>query len=325
MSDSDYSDIDISSDNSETDVSLDTEFDDTLIGSHRFPVSMKNLYGTCFIDSLLNSIANSETLCNHFKNVLPNITNNQIDYAFGEGMKKKKMISSLIDKEFDTDNNISELYKILICIFIKEVNNCENNIISHIRLYLMYLENAGLFDAAYATKIKEVIGDEPFYEFVSKIDYNYVLYYNYCKRAFTTNHTNNFAGIRYNDMFGNILHLTYIVSRCKESDIQKILNNNSVADLFIKVLYNKYNKHTLKEMFAACIKRYEGNYMCTDIIFDRYEDGKGFPFHSVYYNINQSKLLDDGELTEVAINNLNKPLDDGDYYVPCILHFQLRS
>ena len=325
-SDSDYSFL--SDFTLPSNISFSTEFDETLIGSHRFPISLKNIYRTCFIDSVLNSIANCETLTKHFKDILPSITTKQIEQAFSiKSMKNKNILSSLISNNYNATNNLSRLYEILVALFIRSIDNSKDHILLYIRIYIMYLENMDGFNNGNKSKTKQLQRNMKFYDYVCNTDYNFISYFNYCYEIQKDNYNNiSYTGVLNNNLIRK-LNLNYFIRKCDISEIQYVLNNNTTHDVFVEIIYDStlFDLNYIEGMFRTCIKRYNGNYLCTDIIFDKYEQESYTPYHSVYYNINQSKLLDDGELIETDINRLSKPLDDGDYYVPCILHFQLRQ
>lgn len=311
-----------------TNLELESEFDEELlVGGLRFPIAMNNLYRTCFIDSVLNSVANSDALTEYFKNILPEnkVSDKQIIYAFTNGLKSRQIVSSLMDKTYIVKRNALGLYRILCSLFIRGIDNkYDKNILHCMRLYIMYLERMSKFNADHESKVKKMYLGKSFYEYVCAADYNFIVYFNYCKKICASGKESlDYTGVIDNNLITR-LGLKHITRELNE--IQDVLNSIHTADLFIEIEYEAYyDKETAMNMCKECTKEYEGNYRCTDIIFDLYEKEETTPCHSVYYNIDEKVLHDDGEIIETDINNLYDLLDDGNYYVPCILHFQLRA
>ena len=303
-------------------------FDDSLLdGGLRYPISIINWFRTCFIDSVLNSIANSETLTNYFNSIISNnkFTDDQMINMFIIGMPRKAIISSLITKEYKSNNNKLELYKILCGIFIRGIDKqYSNEVMLYITLYIMYLENEYGFNKRYKSKTKILNPTDSFYDYVCNADYNFICYFNYCQKPKNKNNS-EFTGVL-NNMLIRKLGLKHIICECEDVKIQTELNNNNETDLFVEIIYTpvKYNESVVNDMFKTCIKTYEGKYRCTDMILDKYEKYADIAYHSVYYNIDKGLLHDDGKIMNVSIDILHKSLEDGDYYAPCILHFQLK-
>ena len=323
-------DFDVSSDSSiEFNTDYITDFNTDYIpldGAHRYPITLYNMYGTCFIDSLLNSIANSEALVKRYTSILPEskVSDDRILYAFSDGMKTKNIVSSLIDKKYVTDNALRTLYDTLICIFIRGIDAYDNTTMIYISLYIMYLANMFKFGKRYPSKTKTISINDSLYELVCKTDYNFIAYFNYCQKLKDLGKDNDIAGVDEN-LTKCVLSSNYATCQCNKAKIQKELDNHNESDVFISVLYNVIDdRKRLDEMFDACIKRYDSKYLCTDIIFDEYNHDDYYPHHSVFFNVNQGKLHDDGNITEASINTLTKTNDNGEYYVPSILHFQLK-
>ena len=309
----DDDDFDLDTDSESEEISLDSDFSPFMAGDH-------NLHGTCFIDSVLNSIANSDSLTAHFKSILPEskYSDELILRSFNEGIKERKIICGIINDKYKSDTNITLLYEILVSIFIRGMNKYDETTLIYVRLYLMYLENFYDFNEHYKTKTKFItLEEETFYELVRKTDYNFVQYFNYCQKASNP----KFTGAL-NDDFLVRININMEIS--KISDIYDKIKNNNVSDIYIKIIHYYLNKKLIKEACDACIKRYPCDYVCSDIILDKYEKGNVLPNHSVFYNINQGKLQDNSKITDTDINKLSQPSEDGSCYFPCILHFQLR-
>lgn len=307
-------------------IDFNTEFI-PLDGAHRYPITIHNMYGTCFIDALLNSIANSEALVKQFKSVLPDskVSDDQILYAFNDGMKTKRIVSSLINKKYTTDNTLRTLYDVLICAFIRGIDTYNDATMVYISLYMMYLANMFKFGKMYPSKTKSISVNDSLYDLVCKTDYNFIAYFNYCQKLMDLGKDNDMAGVGDENLTKCILSSNYATCQCNKSKIQKELNSHDESDIFISVLYNIVDdRKRLDDMFDACIKRYNSKYLCTDIVFDLYKQDEYYPYHSVFFNVNQGKLHDDGKITEASINVLAKVNNDGEYYVPSILHFQLK-
>ena len=312
-----------------SDVSFSTEFDESLLdGGLRFPIPTINKYRTCFIDSVLNSIANSDTLTKHFKNILPEskVSDEQIQNAFTNGLKNKTIISSLIEKNDKPKNNRHRLYAILCCLFMRgtDDNKYPKAVLQYIRLYLLYLERMSDFNFHFE-QTKKMYAGKSFYEYVCAADYNYILYFNYCRESYKLGKQPiPYTGVFNNKLIRN-LELCNKLCSCDCSEIQDTLNITNKSDVFIEIDNNMscYDQNEQLNMFSTCTKPYDGKYRCTDIILDLYEkDNEDEPCHSVYYNIDKGILHDDGELIKTDISNISKQFDNGDYYVPCILHFQ---
>ena len=226
----------------DTPISFSTEFDESLlIGGLRFPVSMNNLYRTCFIDSVLNSIANSETLTKHFKNILPEskVSDKEVITAFTYGLKDKQIISSLIDKNYTVKRNTLGLYHILCSLFLRGIdNNYDKNILHYMRLYIMYLERMGKFNSDHESKVKKMYLGKSFYDYVCAADYNFIVYFNYCKKLCVSGKESlDYTGVINNNLITR-LGLTHKTREL--SSVQNTLNGMHDTDVFIEIEYEAY-------------------------------------------------------------------------------------
>ena len=300
--------------------------DELLSGGLRAPLKITNWFRTCFIDSVLNSIANSETLTKHFKDILPEskVSDEQIQNAFINGIPEKKIISSLIEKDMTTQNNKLTIYKILCSIFIRGIdNNYSKDVLIYITLYIMYLENSTRFNDEAGAPIKEMDPTENFYTYVQNTDYNFVMYFIYCDKMIKKNINPAYTGVS-NNLLITKLGLKHIFCICDYSEIQRQLNTNTDSDLFIETIYipTVYDEIVVKAMFDICITKYKGKYRCTDIILDEYRKKSDISYHSVYYNIDKELLHNNSVITKTSKDIISKPLTNGNYYIPRILHFQ---
>lgn len=301
--------------------------DELLSGGLRAPLKITNWFRTCFIDSVLNSIANSETLSKYFKNILPEnkVSDEQIQNAFLHGMPEKKIISSLIEKDMTTQNNKLTIYKILCSMFIRGIdNNYSKDVLIYITLYIMYLENSTGFNARSKAPIRKPNPNDRFYTYVQDTDHNFVMYFIYYDKTIKKDIDPTYTGVP-NNMLITKLGLKHITCICDYSEIQKQLDtNNDYSDIFIETIYipTVYNETVVNAMFDICTSEYKGKYRCTDIILDEYEKDASVSYHSLYYNIDEHKLHNNSIITKTEINTLSKPLTNGNYYIPRILHFQ---
>ena len=310
----------------DSDISFDDILDESyLVGGLRAPLEITNWYRTCFIDSVLNSIANSDVLSKRFKNILPenSVSNEQIQNAFLHGIPERKIISSLIEKDMTTQNNKLMMYKLLCSMFIRGIdNNYPKDVLIYITLYIMYLENSSRFNYESGAPVKKMDPTERFYTYMQNVDYNFVIYFVYCEKAIKR------IDPKYTGVLDNLLPtrlgLKQVICICDYSEIQLRLDTSVDSDVFIEMICipTTYDETIVKAMFDICTSRYEGNYRCTDIILDEYKKESDVSYHSVYYNIDENKLHDNSDITKTDINALSKPLDNGNYYVPRILHFQ---
>ena len=314
-----------------TPITFSTEFDESLLdGGLRFPIPIINYHRTCFIDSVLNSIANSDTLTKHFKNILPEskVSDERIVNAFTNGLKVKKIISSLIESNYVAKNNKRKLYEILCSLFIRGIDGYNKYISQGIRLYMLYLEKMSLFNQDFEST-KTMYAGRSFYEYVCNADYNFILYFNFCEELRKRGKTNiKYTGVLNNCIIVNF-GLKHFKAPCDKDSIQSILNSMTETDVFIELNndISKYDNNIITTMISTCITKYKGKYRCTDIIFDMYEQDNGDdPYHSVYYNIDKKALHDDASvINEIEIDSFTKTTEDNDYYVPCVLHFQMLN
>ena len=307
--------------------SASSEFDEALLmGGLRFPISMTNRYRTCFIDSVLNSIVNSDVLVERFKNIVPekSVSDDQIEKAFTTGLKDKRIVSSIVEPTRKAKNNRRELYAILCCIFMRGIDKYSKSMLQYIRTYILYLDKMNTFNPRFSNT-KPVYAGKSFYEYVCATDYNFIIYFNYCKEMYELGNDNvEFTGVLDNRLIKN-LGLLHVIRECTEDDIQTVLSKCTDSDMFIEIHSDiiQYDKPIIKKMIATCTKKHEGPYRCTDIIFDMYERNEDEPYHSVYYNLDEKVLHDDAKIiSNVNTNVFESERNDGDYYVPCIIHFQ---
>ena len=294
------------------DASIFSDLDAPLIGGLRAPSEIINWYRTCFIDSVLNAIANSDALVNHFKNILPTskFSDNDIINAFLEGMPKKRVLSSLIDKDAHTSNNKLRLYEILGAMFIRGIDSYPKDVLLYITLYIMYLENSIQFNKKASNTVKEMDSRENLYTYACNADYNFVMYFRYCDKMIKQNDIDpQYTGVQ-NNMLITKLGLNHKTSICDYSVIQKILDECADSDVFIETIYipTRYNKTVVQAMFDICMSKY-----VTD---------NDVSLHSVYYDVTDHLLHNDSVISKIDITTLSKQAQNGKYYVPRILHYQ---
>lgn len=302
------------------------DLDSQMTGGLRAPSEIINWYRTCFIDSVLNAIANSDTLVERFKNILPEskFSDDDIINAFLEGMPKKYVLASLIDKDMHVPNNKLKLYEILGAIFIRGIDSYPKDVLLYVTLYIMYLENSTQFNKRASNVVKEMDPRENFYTYVCNTDHNFVIYFRYCDKMIKRNDMDpQYTGV-HNNMLITKLGLNHKTSICDYSEIQGILDKCINSDVFIEFIYvpTMYNETVIQAMFDICLSKYAGGYCCTDIIFDEYENDDDIAYHSIYYNVNESLLHNNSVISKIDITSLSKQLHNGKYYVPRILHYQ---
>lgn len=295
-------------------------------GGHRFPLTIENIYGTCFIDSVLNSVANSDPLSNHFKSILPEseYSDETILEAFDEGMKHHRVVSAIVDDKYDVDDKITLLYEILVSIFIRGINKYDETTLICVRLYLMYLENFQAFNEHYRSKTKFITcEEESFHDLACKADYNFVQYFQYCQKALKRkNQDIKFTGVS-SDKFLDRIQIEVFPSTL--STIYNKIRKIAGSDIYIRILHDPSNKQIIPQVFDACIKHYDCDYRCSDVVLDKYKKGELSPIHSVFYNLDHGKLHDNSKIIDIGLNRLAQPSEDRVYYFPSILHFQLKS
>lgn len=319
-----------------------------LSGGYINPVAFNNYYGTCFIDSTLNSIINSDKLLETFWNELPEcIKNNEfiykeglnidetitIDTVFYNGISNTNRILSCYDLK-DTRNDYFEtVYRVLLSIFVHSIGNSSEMLSVCIRVYLMFLENIPRISQCGLFTMKSMSLDMSFNEFLKNLDYNFCMYYailyhnsrnqsaqNEIER-FRTCTINYSAGVPDHELL-NHLGIGSYLSDYNENMIMNVLNNcSNTYDIFI-AMYGYVKHSNRKKALDECFKVNHPKYILTDMVLSKYSTNPDMsrysPEHAIYYNIKDNIAQDNNKQYTLYIDDIDNT------YTASILHFQMR-
>ena len=293
------------------------EIEQILSGGFQTPKGIANVYGTCFIDSVINSILNSSALVALYNSYLgSSITLEKVNDAFTQGMIDKEILSSLITKNcvFDYFN---ATYMLLLSIITKYHKNLTDEVMLYIRLYIMYLENYEEFTKK-CKKCKQISDLEPTFKDCLVIhDFNFVQYFLYCTKHVTNSKC---TGVNKDLLLYHFGIEMYNFST-NTKYIQHKLDASNEIDIYARCLYRITNAESKRKIiYDAILTKESDKYVLSDIVLDQYNESSVTPIHAMYYDIINHKLQNGMEVADAQIPDLIKL-----GYYPAILHYQLRK
>ena len=292
--------------------SSDDDFYEDIDGGLLESRDFLNVFGTCYIDCILNSIANSDALVRQLTNEIPaHLSITTISNAFDTPTP----LCNINIKP--THDNYTSLSRLLVALYIYGMNDYDDITILTIRTYIMYVENMERFLQKYPKrdKLKPVSFDSPF-ETLANIDHNFNVYMLLCQRAANKKHTIIASGVKDHRLLERIGIKTYC-ARCNVDDIANVLSTCDDHDVFVNML--SFRGNLFDQRFDV---KTQNGYTLTDMMISRYSSNGNSFDHSMYYDFLKQTLQSDNTKTQMTIDDLvETKMSDGECVVT-LLHFQ---
>lgn len=268
-------------------------------------IDFQNEYNTCVIDACINSILNSNSLCNKLTSLVDSKTNPKI---FCEELVKHKSYFSYFCKD-EICIGLRIFYKYLLCEFVLARSAENEEAQNEIRHRLLYIYNLHDYERVKRPKtmyVEQMIRSEKFKVVAAALEKEF--------QEYAKNPLNKDGAT--NKFIYDAFPLISFHRVSSEESVSKEISfrlNTSEDDVYISFDFTRNVESILDtdfnyiNMLVNAVSEDYKDFVCSDLIISQWALTDETPLHSVYYNMLDNTIQTNERVAYYPLNNLRYP------------------